>query len=51
MDIIKCKFCEGITKIIILKESNKATEPEVEFCPFCGSSITREKKYKELYDY
>jgi RNA polymerase subunit RPABC4/transcription elongation factor Spt4 len=38
MEEYVCKHCKGITSIKIVKESEKATEPEVEFCPLCGMS-------------
>jgi len=38
MEEYKCEHCEGISRIIILKDSEKATEPTIEFCPFCGMS-------------
>jgi hypothetical protein len=28
----------GIVQITILEKSEKATEPVIEFCPFCGMS-------------
>jgi hypothetical protein len=34
----KCIHCEGITQIEIIKDTEKATEPKIEFCPFCGMS-------------
>jgi len=33
-----CGHCQGIAQIAILEESKKATEPIIEFCPFCGMS-------------
>ncbi len=33
-----CKHCQGTIEIAILEETEKATEPIVEFCPFCGAS-------------
>ncbi len=33
-----CKHCNGISEIKVLKETEKATEPMIEFCPFCGMS-------------
>jgi len=33
-----CKHCNGISKIKVLEETDKATEPMIEFCPFCGMS-------------
>ena len=34
----KCKHCEGISQIAIIRDAEKATEPTIEFCPFCGMS-------------
>lgn len=34
----KCKDCKGLVQITIVRESEKATEPNIEFCPFCGMS-------------
>lgn len=31
-----CKHCHGVTEITVLKDTEKATEPMIEFCPFCG---------------
>ncbi len=31
-----CKHCQGAVQIMVLGDSEKATEPVVEFCPFCG---------------
>ena len=36
MERYTCKHCEGIIEIVILKDTEKATEPSIEFCPFCG---------------
>ena len=33
-----CKHCHGVSEIKTLKETEKATEPMIEFCPFCGMS-------------
>ena len=30
-----CKHCNGVSKVEVLKETEKATEPMIEFCPFC----------------
>jgi len=38
MEVYKCKHCEGISLISILDETEKATLPAIEFCPFCGMS-------------
>lgn len=34
----ECIHCKGIARIVIVKPAQKATEPEIEFCPFCGLS-------------
>lgn len=44
MDELICKFCHGTINYIVVKESEKANEPEIEFCPFCGMSILHEDK-------
>lgn len=38
MEIYRCKHCEGDVLIIIVKETEKASFPTIEFCPFCGMS-------------
>jgi hypothetical protein len=38
MDEYKCKHCKGIAQITILEDTEKATDPNIEFCPFCGMS-------------
>ena len=34
----ECKYCKGVTQIAVLKDTEKGTEPKIEFCPFCGMS-------------
>ena len=34
----KCKHCRGVADVNILQDSEKATVPTIEFCPFCGVS-------------
>jgi len=34
----KCKHCRGEVNIGILRNTEKATVPPIEFCPFCGMS-------------
>ncbi len=36
MEEYKCKHCEGVSQIVMLKDTQKVTEPTIEFCPFCG---------------
>lgn len=56
MEEYKCIHCEGIAQINITKDTEKATEPEIEFCPFCGMSneyakeIEGDEMYKENMD-
>lgn len=38
MEEYECIHCEGISQILMLKNTEKATEPTIEFCPFCGMS-------------
>lgn len=38
MEEYECIHCDGISRIEILKDTEKATEPTIEFCPFCGMS-------------
>ena len=38
MEKYECKHCEGVSLIVILKDTEKATWPTIEFCPFCGNS-------------
>ncbi len=40
----ECSHCRGIAQITILAESEKATEPAIEFCPFCGMSNSYPKE-------
>ncbi len=53
MEEYKCIHCEGISQIAIQKDTEKATEPEIEFCSFCGMSneyakeIAGDEMYKE----
>ena len=39
----KCVYCKGVCEINIIKDTEKATEPTIEFCPFCGMS-NKDKK-------
>lgn len=32
----KCINCKAEYDIAVINETEKATEPEFEFCPFCG---------------
>jgi protein-disulfide isomerase len=34
----QCKYCKGIVKVAIMRDTEKATAPKIEFCPFCGMS-------------
>jgi hypothetical protein len=38
MDEYECRYCKGKARTMVLEDSEKATEPIVEFCPFCGMS-------------
>ena len=38
MDEYECRHCKGKARITVLEDSEKATEPIFEFCPFCGMS-------------
>ena len=40
----QCDNCDGSSLVIILKDTQKATEPKVEFCPFCGISVQNLKE-------
>jgi hypothetical protein len=42
-----CIHCEGVSLIIIIEPTEKATLPEVEFCPFCGMSNEYPKEIEE----
>lgn len=37
-DTYNCKHCEGAVVIDIVQDTEKATLPTIEFCPFCGMS-------------
>ncbi len=37
-EVYRCKHCEGVASILVLKHTEKGTWPEIEFCPFCGLS-------------
>ncbi|MEW6188026.1 MAG: hypothetical protein AB1585_20080 [Thermodesulfobacteriota bacterium] len=40
----ECRHCRGKVRITVLEEGEKATEPAIEFCPFCGmSNLYREE--------
>ena len=41
------KHCEGIAQISVIKDTEKATEPKIEFCPFCGMSNSYPKEADE----
>ena len=43
----ECKHCEGIAQISVIKDTEKATEPKIEFCPFCGMSDSYPKEMDE----
>jgi len=43
----QCKHCEGICEVIIVRNTEKATEPTIEFCPFCGISNQHPKEPEE----
>ena len=49
MEEYKCIHCEGISQIAILKNTEKATEPTVEFCPFFGMSNQYLKEIENEY--
>jgi len=38
MEIYVCRHCRGASQIVVVRETEKATEPVIEFCPFCGMS-------------
>ena len=40
----ECKHCEGVAQILVIKDTEKATEPKIEFCPFCGMSNSYPKE-------
>ena len=42
----KCVYCKGVCEINIIKDTEKATEPTIEFCPFCGMSNKDKKNWK-----
>gem|GEM_PF-928284 len=46
MYVIRCVNCKGITEIFILKDSQKRTEPKVEFCHFVECQFTQRKNKK-----
>lgn len=31
-----CRHCKGLSEVKVLKQTEKATEPMIKFCPFCG---------------
>lgn len=43
----ECKHCDGIAQISVIKDTEKATEPKIEFCPFCGMSNSYPKEMDE----
>lgn len=46
----KCNHCGGVTDIRVLRDSEKATIPEIEFCPFCGMSNFYPKELEKKLD-
>lgn len=36
--VYQCIHCSGIAIISVLRHTEKGTWPEIEFCPFCGST-------------
>ena len=44
----KCKHCMGVAGVNILQDSEKATVPTIEFCPFCGMSNFYQKEPEEI---
>jgi hypothetical protein len=44
----KCKHCKGVTSIKVLRDTEKATIPQIEFCPFCGMSNFYPKESEKL---
>lgn len=36
---MNCFSCSAEFEIEIKQETDKATEPEIEFCPFCGIKL------------
>lgn len=43
----QCKYCKGIVKITTVKDTEKATAPKIEFCPFCGMSNRNQGKIED----
>jgi hypothetical protein len=48
MDEYECGQCNGKLGITVLEDSEKATEPLIEFCPFCGMSNFLPKEVEEV---
>ena len=46
MNTYKCIHCKGVCEINIIKDTEKATEPKIEFCPFCGMSNKDKRNWK-----
>jgi hypothetical protein len=37
-EMYRCIHCAGVANILIREHTKKGTWPEIEFCPFCGTS-------------
>jgi hypothetical protein len=46
----RCIHCEGIASVLIIKHTEKGTWPEIEFCPFCGSTDIHPVEFADEHD-
>jgi len=46
----ECRHCKGKARTMVLEDSGKATEPIVEFCPFCGMSNACSREFDNEKD-
>lgn len=46
----KCEWCKGVTQVKLIKNINKSTFPEIEYCPICGMSDEMIKSTKVKAD-
>ncbi len=46
----KCKHCNGVVGVNILRDSEKGTVPTIEFCTFCGMSNSYPKESEKIIE-
>ncbi len=48
--VYRCVHCAGVANILIREHTKKGTWPEIEFCPFCGSSNIYPREFDNEQD-